>query len=65
LDTYYVYMLDETGHIVARQHVKAKDDADAVARASAILKAWQHEDGAEVWLRSRLVRQITWARSAA
>ena len=55
--TYYVYRLDSTARIVSRRAIDADDDADAVEKASKMLKAPHH--GAEVWLRDRLICVIT------
>jgi len=66
METYYVFLLDDAGHIAWREPIEAETEAEAVENASAILEARRHHRGAELWLRGRrLIRVIAGSRSKA
>jgi hypothetical protein len=52
---YYLYLLDATGHIKAREILKASDDSEAVSKAEAYLQEHTAVPGVEVWLGDRRI----------
>jgi hypothetical protein len=54
---YRMFLLDERGHILAREEYAAADDADSVAKARELFAARPHFAGFEVWDLGRVVHR--------
>ena len=56
MPSYYLYLLNEAGHIKAREILEAADDDSAVSKTESYLREYNAVPGAEVWLGQRRVK---------
>jgi hypothetical protein len=55
---YYVYILDDAGHVKAREIVSADDDSRAIDKARTYLGAHPSIPALDVWLAERRIKKL-------